>query len=133
MRVTSDMAPIVVGPKPVCNGPKFGKELARHTDGKMTMKYAHVGIGDRAKALANLPFQECNRSKPVTAEGHPETSAGTSKPANGTAQETTNPGGDRGYVVLCLPETPDGVPEEKWRRRELNPRPAIFPRKLLRA
>jgi hypothetical protein len=46
----------------------------------MTMKYAHVGIFDRAKELANLPFQECNRSNPVTAEGRPETSAGTSKP-----------------------------------------------------
>lgn len=96
------------------------KELARHTDVKMTMKYAHVGIGDRAKALANLPFQECNRSKPVTAEGHPETSAGTSKPATGIAQETTNPSGDRGYVVLCLPETPEGDPVDEWRREDAN-------------
>jgi integrase len=109
------------------------KELARHTDVKMTMKYAHIGIGDRAKALANLPFQECNRSKPVTAEGHSQTSGGTDGRPNGESQEATNPGGDRGYVVLCLPETPAGVSGKKWRRRELNPRPAICPRKLLRA
>jgi len=108
------------------------KELARHTDVKMTMKYAHVGIGDRAKALANLPFQECNRSKPVTADGHPEASADAPLPPDGESQETTNPGGDRGYVVLCLPETPGGVSEEKWRRRESNPRPEIWRRKPLR-
>lgn len=31
------------------------KELARHSDVKMTMKYTHIGLGDQAKALANLP------------------------------------------------------------------------------
>jgi integrase/recombinase XerC len=109
------------------------KELARHTDVKMTMKYAHIGIGDRAKALANLPFQECNRSKPVTAEGHSQTSGGTQAPSKSSSQETTNPGGNRGYVVLCLPETPDGAAVDEWRRRELNPRPEMCRRRLLRA
>ncbi len=86
----------------------------------MTMKYAHVGIGDRAKALANLPFQECNRSKPETADGHPVTSAGTAvSPAN-DGQETANPGGSRGYVILCLPETPEGVPVDEWRQQNIN-------------
>ena len=31
------------------------KELARHSDVRMTMKYTHVGIGDQARALAALP------------------------------------------------------------------------------
>jgi site-specific recombinase XerD len=31
------------------------KELARHSDIKMTMKYTHIGLGDQAKAVANLP------------------------------------------------------------------------------
>jgi integrase len=31
------------------------KELARHSDIKMTLRYTHIGIGDQAKALANLP------------------------------------------------------------------------------
>lgn len=30
------------------------KELARHSDIKMTMKYTHIGIGDQAKAVGNL-------------------------------------------------------------------------------
>ncbi len=99
------------------------KEFARHTDVKMTMKYAHIGIGDQAKALANLPFQECNRSKLVTAGGRPGASAGTAVPPNGAPKETTNPAGERGYVVVCLPETANGVPSPKWRRRESNPQP----------
>jgi len=31
------------------------KELARHTDVRMTMKYTHIGIQDQAKAVAKLP------------------------------------------------------------------------------
>lgn len=31
------------------------KELARHADVRMTMKYTHIGIVDQAKAVANLP------------------------------------------------------------------------------
>ena len=31
------------------------RELARHSDVRMTMKYTHIGIDDQAKALANLP------------------------------------------------------------------------------
>ena len=32
------------------------KELARHTDVKMTMRYTHIGIQDQAKAVAHLPM-----------------------------------------------------------------------------
>ena len=32
------------------------KELARHSDVKMTMRYTHIGIDDQAKAVANLPM-----------------------------------------------------------------------------
>ena len=31
------------------------QKLARHTDIKQTMRYAHIGIDDQAKAVANLP------------------------------------------------------------------------------
>ena len=31
------------------------KELARHSDIKMTMRYTHIGIDDQARAVANLP------------------------------------------------------------------------------
>ena len=31
------------------------RELARHSDIKMTMKYAHIGVEDQARALQNIP------------------------------------------------------------------------------
>jgi hypothetical protein len=31
------------------------RELARHTDVKMTMRYTHIGLADQAKALKRLP------------------------------------------------------------------------------
>ncbi len=34
------------------------KELARHTDVRMTMKYAHIGTEDQAKALSHLLASE---------------------------------------------------------------------------
>jgi integrase len=32
------------------------RELARHSDVKMTMRYTHIGMDDRAKAVAKLPI-----------------------------------------------------------------------------
>jgi len=32
------------------------KELARHSDIKMTMKYTHIGLDDQARAISNLPM-----------------------------------------------------------------------------
>lgn len=40
------------------------KELARHADVKMTMRYAHIGMKDQAKALASLPAPLVTRSAP---------------------------------------------------------------------
>ena len=40
------------------------KELARHADVKMTMRYAHIGMKDQAKALALLPAPKMTRSAP---------------------------------------------------------------------
>ena len=40
------------------------KELARHSDIKMTMRYAHIGMKDQAKALASLPAPKVTRSAP---------------------------------------------------------------------
>ncbi len=40
------------------------KELARHADVKMTMRYAHIGMKDQAKALASLPAPSLTRYAP---------------------------------------------------------------------
>lgn len=99
------------------------KELARHSDVNMTMRYAHIGIQDRAKALASLPFQERVRSASDGVGRHSVSPAGTDRHSEGSDPEKTNPGGSRGYVILCRNLPPCGTSCEKWRRRELNPRP----------
>ncbi len=43
------------------------KELARHSDINMTMRYTHIGIGDQARAVANLPTPKMNPKTPATA------------------------------------------------------------------
>ncbi len=41
------------------------KELARHSDVNMTMRYTHIGMDDRAKAVANIPSPK-GRPAPVS-------------------------------------------------------------------
>ena len=44
------------------------KELARHTDVKMTMRYTHIGIQDQAKAVACLPTPIAESAKRTVAK-----------------------------------------------------------------
>jgi integrase/recombinase XerD len=109
------------------------KELARHTDVKMTMKYTHVGMDDRAKAVARLPSQERFRSASAVSDGDSEAPGDTAQAGKEGSQEKTNPGGSRGYVIVCRPTASEDAKGCQWRRRESNPRPETFPRPLLRA
>src|SRR5690606_35188193 len=56
------------------------KELARHTDVKMTMRYTHIGIEDQARALRGIPVpcQDIVR-KPAVSDG-PDPSADDTPP-----------------------------------------------------
>ncbi len=86
------------------------KELARHSDIRMTMRYTHIGIGDQARALANLPTLRTNpehvakseakenvalhgRCISSGAEGYSVSAVGSDKPG----QERQNPRGDKGF------------------------------------
>ncbi|MBI2805508.1 MAG: site-specific integrase [Planctomycetes bacterium] len=91
------------------------KELARHTDVKMTMRYTHIGLDDQSKAIAGLclpaPVQQNSelldgsseggalqmRCIFCSAEGHPLTSAD----AGELPELNENPGVSRGYVATC--------------------------------
>ncbi len=64
------------------------KELARHTDVKMTMRYCHIGINDQAKAVGNLPA--------------PKTSP---KP-----DEAAKPGKDAALQMRCISGGVEGHP-----------------------
>jgi site-specific recombinase XerD len=89
------------------------KELARHTDVKMTMRYTHIGIEDQAKAVARLPTP---RYSPNVNPAAPPTrqpgalqmrciSGGVGCPSvskDGTsahADESQNPFGHKGFGV----------------------------------
>ncbi len=110
------------------------KQLARHADINMTMRYTHIGIEDQARALRGLPVPcqdivrnpavfDCPEASPTVADRH-----GTAyEPARVSNCPTAPCDTDRQKKA---PPDKDGA---EWRRRESNPRPATFPHRLLRA
>ena len=113
------------------------RELARHGDIRMTMRYTHIGIDDQAKALAELPVPASSAPAKNAAANQRLSSAQTVPPwqsvsfvvdSGVSVSAKENPCGDKG----CLQKSPSDGECHNWRRRESNPRPAIDPRKLLR-
>lgn len=108
------------------------KELARHTDVKMTMRYTHIGIDDQAKAVRSIPCPWIGSDSAVP-KGQSEASSVTAR------HHDTDGGGDvsAGTVARCGTNRQKRTPPVKggvqWRRRESNPRPVTFPRLHLRA
>ena len=108
------------------------KELARHSDVKMTMRYTHIGIADQAKALTVLPVPEPRFAGDAAEE---TTSGAVSDPvsdlvsesgfgaclglsvddAEGHTPECTNPSeaGVCDADLLCL--SPAGGDCQEWR------------------
>jgi site-specific recombinase XerD len=80
------------------------KELARHSDVKMTMKYAHIGITDQAKAVAKLPAPRM-ADKSALHGGCISGGVGRHSPSSpgktDCAEKSENPCGDRGFGVEC--------------------------------
>ena len=114
------------------------RELARHSDVRMTKKYTHIGLDDQAQAIAKLPglraAPAANSETPPTSPkpepcprpGHDSgVTAGQNTSTDGDSRvwesANKNPCGDRGYRQKAAGVT-DG---HKWRRRESNPRPAF--------
>ena len=95
------------------------KELARHSDVNMTMRYTHIGLNDQAKAVANLPSPKQNsdslpakldgcikqavtaalqmRCISCSAESQPESDSDSKE----DDQKRHNPCQGKGYVDLC--------------------------------
>ena len=110
------------------------RELARHSDIRMTMRYTHIGLDDQARAVAALPaprtpqakasdapqLQEYLRSEPCGEPCHLPSSAGNTVTMELATVNDENPCGDRGLDAVCPPVAIDGTDGEKWRRRESN-------------
>ena len=112
------------------------KELARHTDIRMTMRYTHIGLDDQAKALANLPapppnWQHIGSTLRCQACLSP-TSADTDSSTCTVEGETTNPCKCRGCVASSHELSLVDKESEMWRRRELNPGLGVLQRRPLR-
>ena len=113
------------------------RELARHTDVRQTMKYAHIGLHDQAKALAGLPLPKV--PKEVAGENWQRSGSGTGvSPCQSESSSVSeedredeegglkNPCNSRGFVTKCQPKSSFGTEFDEWRRRESNPRPATL-------
>ena len=123
------------------------RELARHSDIRMTMRYTHIGLDDQARAVAAIPaprtlqakasdapqLWECLRSEPCGEPCHLPSSAGNTVTMELATVNDENPCGDRGLDAVCPSLALDGTKDEKWRRRESNPRPVIPQKRPLRA
>jgi len=110
------------------------KELARHTDVNMTMRYTHIGLEDRSKALSNLkvPAPALQKNPALirensdlpddsalqmrcifcSARSHSETLADICD----SEQKDKNPGQCQGYVAACHPEDTGGTVEAAGRQ-----------------
>lgn len=110
------------------------RELARHSDIKMTMKYTHIGLDDQAKALAAIP-SPCQHivSIPGDFEGQKGSAAVTGMHSKGTGSEDASLDQMSSSGTEKEKESPDVKSDDSWRRRELNPRPVSPEVRPLRA
>ena len=83
----------------------------------------------QAKASDAPQLWECLRSEPCGEPCHLPSSAGNTV----ATVNDENPCGDRGLDAVCPSLALDGTKDEKWRRRESNPRPVIPQKRPLRA
>ena len=79
-------------------------ELARHSDVNMTMRYAHIGLGDQAAALAHLPTPSGSDALQMRCSSGGFGGRGVS-PAVTTGEKKTaaTPGDAGGYGGGCQP------------------------------
>jgi integrase len=113
------------------------RQLARHADVNMTMRYAHIGLADQAKALRGLPaptLDPCQDivRKPSVSPCPPLSSPDLPRLEDRRSHQIVTPCEESPSVADGQKKSPPGKGGEKWRRRESNPRPAIAPRELLR-
>lgn len=105
------------------------KELARHSDVKMTMRYTHVGLGDQAHSLNSLPAptgmvatsDETPVSASVSKSGVSRCRTLTSDGKIDETEKRLNPSESRGLGRNCRRLSSDGNDFQKSERGESNP------------
>ncbi len=113
------------------------RELARHSDVRMTMRYTHIGIDDQSRALSSIPspWQRPGSTSDVP-EGQEAAKPGKDRQKQARAKKDATPDTTESCDTSCQSSAiPGGACQDapkEWRRRESNPRPVTFPWKLLR-
>jgi integrase len=101
------------------------RQLARHSDVNMTMRYTHIGIDDQAKALRGLPVppgagcQDIVR-KPCISDCREASSAGDDWQNEAPAPSAVTPDSVTTSDSSCQEKTPPDSGGVEWRRRESN-------------
>ena len=98
------------------------------------MQNTHISLDDQAQALRSLPAPPCQDivRKSAVLGSRDMAPSDANMRGEERVEEDENPGQGRGYVVDCHPLSSDDQQDQKWRRRESNPRPVDAPRQLLR-
>ena len=94
------------------------KELARHTDVRMTMKYTHIGLEDQARAVAKISWERLGSASDVS-NGHFESPGVTADEIAGSKKKPKTPVNDGSSQERAPPVS--GGP--KRRTRGSNPQP----------
>jgi len=111
-----------------------GRALARHSDIKTTMAYTHIPLQDQAEAVANLPIPwQRSGSDSSVPSGQNKSAPDIGSPSAGDDRKAVNTGSAASSDANQQKKSPPVKDGDQWRRRGLNPRPAIFPWELLRA
>ena len=106
------------------------KELARHSDVRMTMRYTHIGLEDQAKALKLLPAPNSCQGivRKSAVFGCPDkSSAVTDDLRKAAGNDDASPCPQALSGTDRHKKTPPDKGGVQWRRRESNPRPVVAP------
>lgn len=91
------------------------RELARHTDVRMTMKYTHIGIEDQARAVSALSIPESSDQGTALQMRCISDGPGRQQLSSSDTEDNIlndeNPCGDRGFDVECHPVSQNDILE----------------------
>jgi Phage integrase family len=98
------------------------RELARHSDIRMTMRYTHIGMDDKAKAIKQLPWQR-NGSDSGVSESQQMSTRINNRHSLHLSRENTNPCQSRGCDKDRHQLSLDDIDTDERRARDSNPQP----------
>ena len=101
------------------------RELARHSDIRTTMKYTHIGMEDRAKALGNLRWQR-NGSGARDSRRHRTSSNGKGKESGNGGKTDESSGKPETCDTALHRVSPNGTDRQNVAKRVRFPPPPFF-------